>query len=73
MLGGIALNPDLAITNIKMNQAMMNALGTIPANREHQIAVGRRIKDRFGLEIAIGIGNLRQCGQNLFNDQVIRH
>lgn len=67
----IALDPQLSIDNINMDQSPVYTLPFIPPDIHEKVAIVHPIKHDFGLNIAVGIGNLRIFSQNGFDNLAI--
>ena len=61
MLCAIALDPHLAIDDINVDKTAMNTFTAIPTHIHQHIAVILSIKDRFRLNVAIGVWDRTAC------------
>jgi Dolichyl-phosphate-mannose-protein mannosyltransferase len=69
MLQPVALDPQLAVDDVDMDQAAVNPFLVVPADVHQDIPIAGPVEDGLCLDIAVSVGDLGVLGQDRFDDR----
>jgi hypothetical protein len=69
MLQSIALNPQLSVDDVDVDQAAVDSLLIVPPDVHQDIPIAGPIEDGLGLDVTVGVGNLGVFDQDRFDDR----
>jgi hypothetical protein len=69
MLQSVALDPQLPVDDIDVDEAAVDTLLLVPTDVHQDIPIAGPVEDGLGLDVPVGVGNLGVLDQDRFDDR----